>query len=78
VPTASYPNFAGKHAGEALFTAADFIAHLRRAGVADEGDEGVSHHYLPPALRFRGPAVRGGLAGLYQAAVAALLADAEA
>jgi uridine phosphorylase len=32
VPAASYPNFAGKHAGEALFTAADFTAYLRRVG----------------------------------------------
>jgi uridine phosphorylase len=37
VPAASYPNFAGKHAGEALFTAADFMAYLRRVGV--RGDE---------------------------------------
>ena len=37
VPTASYPNFAGKHAGEALFTAADFMAYLRRVGA--RGDE---------------------------------------
>jgi hypothetical protein len=37
VPDASYPNFTGKHAGEALFTAADFVAYLRRVGV--RGDE---------------------------------------
>ena len=37
MPDASYPNFAGKHAGEALFTAADFVAYLRRVGV--RGDE---------------------------------------
>jgi uridine phosphorylase len=37
VPAASYPNFADKHAGEALFTAADFIAYLRRVGA--RGDE---------------------------------------
>jgi uridine phosphorylase len=37
VPTASYPNFTGKHAGEALFTAAELIAYLRRVGV--RGDE---------------------------------------
>jgi phosphorylase superfamily protein len=49
VPTASYPNFAGKHAGEALFTAADFIAHLRQAGAADEGEvpAGVVLCYQP-------------------------------
>ena len=27
---ASYPNFAGKHAEEAMFTPADFAAYLRR------------------------------------------------
>ena len=32
MPTPSYPNFAGKHAGQALFTAADFLAYLRQAG----------------------------------------------
>jgi uridine phosphorylase len=36
VPESSYPNFAGKHAGQALFTAADFLAHLRRVGVRDD------------------------------------------
>jgi uridine phosphorylase len=29
---ASYPNFAGKHAGEAIFTPADFVAYLQRVG----------------------------------------------
>jgi uridine phosphorylase len=37
VPAASYPNFAGKHAEEALFTAADFTAYLRQAGALDDG-----------------------------------------
>jgi uridine phosphorylase len=36
MPESSYPNFAGKHAGEAMFTAADFVAYLRRVGVRDE------------------------------------------
>lgn len=36
MPESSYPNFAGKHAGEAMFTAADFLAYLRRAGVRDD------------------------------------------
>jgi uridine phosphorylase len=36
VAAASYPNFAGKHAGEALFTAADFLAYLRQVGARDE------------------------------------------
>jgi len=36
VPAASYPNFAGKHAGEALFTAADFVAYQRQAGGLDD------------------------------------------
>lgn len=32
MPAPSYPNFAGKHAGQAIFTAADFLAYLRQAG----------------------------------------------
>jgi uridine phosphorylase len=36
VVESSYPNFAGKHAGEALFTAADFLAYLRRVGARDD------------------------------------------
>lgn len=30
--SASYPNFAGKHAGEAIFTPADFVAYLQHVG----------------------------------------------
>jgi uridine phosphorylase len=43
VSESSYPNFAGKHAGEALFTAADFLAYLRRVGARDDapGPDGV-------------------------------------
>jgi nucleoside phosphorylase len=41
VSSASYPNFAGKHAQEAMFTPADFAAYLRRAGALDS--------YQPPA-----------------------------
>lgn len=37
VVTPSYPNFAGKHAEEALFSAADFNAYLRQAGVLADG-----------------------------------------
>lgn len=36
MPTASYPNFAGKHAEQALFTAADFVAYLRQVGALDD------------------------------------------
>ena len=36
MPAASYPNFAGKHAGEAMFTAADFVAYLREIGTLDD------------------------------------------
>jgi len=36
VVESSYPNFAGKHAGEALFTASDFLAYLRRVGARDD------------------------------------------
>ena len=39
--SASYPNFAGKHAEEAMFTPADFAAYLRRSGALDS--------YQPPA-----------------------------
>jgi uridine phosphorylase len=35
VSPASYPNFAGKHAEEAMFTPADFAAYLRRAGALE-------------------------------------------
>ena len=38
---ASYPNFAGKHTEEAMFTPADFAAYLRRAGALGS--------YQPPA-----------------------------
>ncbi len=38
MPTASYPNFAGKHAGPALFTATDFVAYLRQVGALDDGE----------------------------------------
>jgi uridine phosphorylase len=37
----SYPNFAGKHAEEAIFSAADFAAYLQRIGALDD--------YRPPA-----------------------------
>ena len=37
---ASYPNFAGKHAAEAIFTPADFAAYLRRQGAVED--------YQPP------------------------------
>jgi uridine phosphorylase len=33
--SASYPNFAGKHAEEAMFGPADFVAYLRRVGALD-------------------------------------------
>lgn len=33
--SASYPNFAGKHAEEAIFTPADFASYLRRVGVLE-------------------------------------------
>jgi uridine phosphorylase len=36
----SYPNFAGKHAEEAIFGPADFAAYLRRTGALDD--------YRPP------------------------------
>ena len=42
MPSASYPNFAGKHAEEAMFTPADFAAYLRRAGALDS--------YRPPPV----------------------------
>ncbi len=36
MPTPSYPNFAGKHAEQALFTAADFVAYQRQVGALDD------------------------------------------
>jgi uridine phosphorylase len=41
MPSASYPNFAGKHAEGAIFTPADFAAYLRRVGALEA--------YEPPA-----------------------------
>jgi hypothetical protein len=41
VAPASYPNFAGKHAQESMFTPADFAAYLRRIGRLEA--------YQPPA-----------------------------
>ena len=38
VATGGYPNFPGKHAEEAIFTAADFVDYLRRARGLDVGD----------------------------------------
>jgi uridine phosphorylase len=38
VAEASYPNFAGKHAGEAMYTAADFIAYMRQVGAFADGE----------------------------------------
>ena len=38
VPAASYPNVSGKHAEEAMFAPADFVAYLRRvSGLDDRG-----------------------------------------
>ncbi len=39
VPSPSYPNFANKHAEEAMFTPEDFIAYLRRAGGLAHDDD---------------------------------------
>jgi hypothetical protein len=36
VPTPRYPNFAGKHAEQALFSAADFVAYQRQVGALDD------------------------------------------
>jgi uridine phosphorylase len=38
VPRPSYPNFPGKHAEQALFTAADFVAYQRQVGALDDGE----------------------------------------
>ena len=38
MPRPSYPNFAGKHAEQALFTAADFVAYQRQVGALDDGE----------------------------------------
>lgn len=43
MPPPSYPNFAGKHAEEAIFSVADFTAYLRRAGALDSVE-------APPAV----------------------------
>jgi len=70
---ASYPNFAGKHAGEALFTPADFAAYLRRAGALDgyRPPAGVVlcyqrslYHHVLQAEGLKPPARQGALHGL--------------
>ena len=66
--TPSYPNFAGKHAEEALFSAADFNAYLRQAGVLADGQAppGVImcyqrslHDYVLRAEEVRAPRGQG-------------------
>ena len=59
MPESSYPNFAGKHAGEALFTASAFV-------ISDSLAE------LTWSSHFGSPEVTSGLIELYQAAVTAL------
>jgi uridine phosphorylase len=70
---ASYPNFAGKHAGEAMFTPADFAAYLRRAGALDsyQPPAGVVlcyqrslYHHVLQAEGLKPPARQGALHGL--------------
>ena len=69
MPEASYPNFAGKHAEEAMYTAADFIAYMRGVGAyaAGEAPAGAVLCYqrslYDHVLRAEGltPARRGGL-----------------
>jgi uridine phosphorylase len=68
VSAASYPNFASKHAEEAIFTPADFVAYLRQAGVVgtDQPPAGVVFCYQKSlyshVLRAEGlkPPPRGG------------------
>jgi uridine phosphorylase len=70
---ASYPNFAGKHAEEAMFTPADFAAYLRRAGALDsyQPPAGVVlcyqrslYHHVLQAEGLKPPARQGALHGL--------------
>ena len=70
---ASYPNFAGKHAEEAMFTPADFVAYLRRAGALDsyQPPAGVVlcyqrslYHHVLKAEGLKSPARQGALHGL--------------
>ena len=70
---ASYPNFAGKHAEEAIFTPADFVAYLQQVGAlsAAEPPAGVVFCYqrslYSHALRTEGltpPERRGALHGI--------------
>jgi uridine phosphorylase len=73
VSSAGYPNFAGKHAEEAIFTPADFAAYLRRVGAIDSHapPDGVVLCYQSSlyrhVLRSEGltpPTRRGALQGL--------------
>ena len=70
---ASYPNFAGKHAEEAIFTPADFAAYLRRVGALEsyQPPAGVVlcyqrslYNYVLQAERLKSPERRGALHGL--------------
>jgi uridine phosphorylase len=73
VSAASYPNFASKHAEEAIFTPADFVAYLRQVGAlgTDQPPAGVVFCYqrslYDHVLRAEGlqsPLRRGALHGV--------------
>src|SRR5271156_4191765 len=70
---ASYPNFAGKHAEEAMFTPADFAASLRQAGALDSSQPPAGvvlcyqrslYHHVLQAEGLKPPARQGALHGL--------------
>jgi len=71
--SASYPNFAGKHAEEAMFTPADFATYLRRAGALDsyQAPAGVVwcyqrslYNHVLQAEGLKSPGRQGALHGL--------------
>ncbi len=69
----SYPNFAGKHAEEAIFTAADFAAYLRRVGALESYEAPTAavlcyqrslYHHVLRTEGLQPPERRGALHGI--------------
>ncbi len=73
MPSAGYPNFAGKHAEKAIFTPADFVAYLRRVGALQHASAPAGvvlcyqrslYRHVLQAEGLRPPERRGALQGI--------------
>jgi uridine phosphorylase len=73
VSAASYPNFAGKHAEEAIFTPADFVAYLQQVGALSAAEPPVGivfcyqrslYNHVLRTEGLRPPERRGALHGI--------------